>query len=61
MKELNLPCSCAGGKQTCGFLRIINLKGQMEFCWVKTKEQKRAKTGIVLSGKDLEKLKNFIK
>ena len=49
LKELTLPCECAGGHKTCGYLKVINMEdGQFEFCWVKNPATKKAKVGVVL-------------
>jgi hypothetical protein len=61
IKTINLPCQCAGGYRTCGYLRVCNVfKEEFEFCWIKKEKQKRAKIGVLLGGKDLKKLKSFL-
>ena len=60
-KSITLPCNCIGGYQECGFLRAIKLDdNHFEFCWVKKKTAKRAKIGVCVDDKNLEKLKKFI-
>jgi hypothetical protein len=54
------PCLCAGGTDSCGYLLVVEMGGDYEFCWVKNKKIKHAKIGVYLTGKQLQKLKDFL-
>lgn len=60
-KTFILPCQCAGGYKTCGYLRIDDIGGdEFEIGWIKRKNQKRTKQAIYIFGSGLEKLRKFL-
>ena len=62
IKTINLPCECVGGSKMCGFLRITNFfNNTFELNWVKNSNAKRAKIGIYLKDRGMDRLKKLIK
>lgn len=58
---LYIPCECAGGKRSCGYLMILKLDGDFEICFMKNKNIKHAKIGVYLHhNKGLKKLIKFL-
>ena len=58
---LHIGCSCKDPQ--CGYLRVIGFEGTdptFEICWVKKIRQKHGIHGIVLFGKEMERLRKFL-
>jgi len=62
IKQINIPCECAGKEKTCGFLRITNFGGgDFEFSWTPKRNTKKAKVGVyVYKEKTIKKIKEFL-